>query len=33
MMRFVMGPDDWLGRKQGLCMVIIGALILLVGAI
>lgn len=33
MMRFLLGPDDWLGRHQGMCLVLLAVVILAGGSL
>lgn len=33
MLKFLLGPDDWLGRRQGLCLFLLFVGILIVGAL
>jgi hypothetical protein len=33
MMRLLFGPDDWLGQYPHLCMMVVGAAILINGAL
>jgi hypothetical protein len=33
MMRRLLGPNDWLGRHQGVCLVLLASTLLIVGSL